>query len=184
MQEDYGELSLLHGLGLLGTVRSASALTFAGILAGVLFVAAALALAVVLTLAGVLGQILLVGRDHDTGECGGTGSRFGVSGYRLSVETDGSAAEKASKGRGENKVLYIVALHEISFSSVGHRIYTRLKLVSYLLLPMARKSDSKLHQIPFRAACLKLKEGDGYIVSGVSQRAVVAAPRIAPWWDS
>jgi hypothetical protein len=43
-------------------------LTFAGILACVLFVAAALALAVVLTFAGVLGQVLLIGCNHDTGE--------------------------------------------------------------------------------------------------------------------
>jgi hypothetical protein len=94
-------------------------LTLAGILARVLLVAAALALAVVLTFAGVLGQVLLIGCNHDTGEWRGTGSRFGVSGYRLSVETDGSAAEKASEGRGEDEVVYIVALHEISFLQLG-----------------------------------------------------------------
>jgi hypothetical protein len=98
-------------------------LTLAGVLAGVLFVAAALALAVVLTFAGVLGQVLLIGCDHDTGECRGTGSRFGVSGYRLSVETDGSAAEKASEGRGEDEMVNIVALHGDFLPSVGHRIY-------------------------------------------------------------
>jgi hypothetical protein len=89
----------------------------------VLFVAAALALAVVLTFAGVLGQVLLIGCNHDAGEWGGTGSRFGVSGYGLCVETDGSAAEKASEGRGEDEVIYIVALHLDFLSSVGHRIY-------------------------------------------------------------
>jgi hypothetical protein len=46
-----------------------------------------------------------------------------VSGYRLSVETDGSAAKKASEGRGEDEVVYIAALHEDFLSSVGHRIY-------------------------------------------------------------
>jgi hypothetical protein len=168
-------------LGLLGTVRSASALTFAGILAGVLFVAAALALAVVLTLAGVLGEVLVIGCNHDTGEWGGTGSRFGVSGYRLSVETDGSAAEKASEGRGEDKVLYIVALHEISFLQLGIGSMPWNWLV---LMPIARKSPSNLHQFPFRAACLKLKEADGYILSRFSQNAVVVAPTIAPWWGS
>jgi hypothetical protein len=98
-------------------------LTLAGILARVLLVAAALALAVVLTFAGVLGQVLLIGCNHDTGEWGGTGSRFGVSGYRLSVETYGSAAEKAGEGRGEDEVVYIAALHKDFLSSVGHRIY-------------------------------------------------------------
>jgi hypothetical protein len=94
-------------------------LTLAGIFARVLAVAAALALAVVLTFAGVLGQVLLLGCNHDTGDWRGTGSGFGVSGHRLSVETDGRAAEKASEGRGEDEVVYIAALHEISFLQLG-----------------------------------------------------------------
>jgi hypothetical protein len=86
-------------------------LTLAGILARVLAVTAALALAVVLTFAGVLGEVLLIGCNHDTGDWRRTGSRFGVSGNGLCVETDGSAAEKASEGRGEDEVVYIAALH-------------------------------------------------------------------------
>jgi hypothetical protein len=65
VQEVRGEVSLLHGLRLLlwglGTVRGASALAFAVVLASVLFVAASLSLAIVLTLTGVLGQLLLIG---------------------------------------------------------------------------------------------------------------------------
>ena len=45
-------------LGGLGTVSCASALAFAGVLAGVLLVAAALTFAIVLALAGVLGKVL------------------------------------------------------------------------------------------------------------------------------
>jgi hypothetical protein len=43
-------------------------LALAGILARVLAVAAALALAVVLTFAGVLGQVLLIGCSQDAGK--------------------------------------------------------------------------------------------------------------------
>ncbi len=62
-----------------------------------LLVAASLALAIVLALAGVLGQVLLVGRDHDTSKCGGAGGRFRVSGNRLGVETGSGAPKKAAK---------------------------------------------------------------------------------------
>src|ERR1700757_3116793 len=98
------ELNLLHGLRLLrrlGPVRSASALTFAGVLARVLLVTAALALAVVLTFAGVLRKVLFVGCNRNTGNCRGTRGRFGLAGKSLGVETSGGAAEKAGEGRGQ-----------------------------------------------------------------------------------
>ena len=171
----------LHGLrlllGRLRTVSSASALPLAGILAGMLLVAAALALAVVLALAGVLGQVLLVGRDHDTSKCGGAGGRFRVTGDRLGVETGGSAAKKAGESRGEDEVVYVVALHEEFLSSVRHRLYAWDMGYYLLRWPGGVHSD---FECPYRAACLKLEEADGYIPSDFSKRASWSLRRSRP----
>src|ERR1700746_2461826 len=98
-----------------------------------LFVAAALALAIVLSFAGVLGQVLLIGCYRDTGKRGGAGGGFRGSGNRWGVETGSGAAKKAGESRGQHEVVYIVALHEEFLSSVGHRTYAS----GYWLLPAA-----------------------------------------------
>ena len=82
---------------------------------------AALALAIVLSLAGVLGQVLLIGCYRYTDKCGRTGGRFRVPGNRLGVETGSGTAKKAGESRGQHEVVYIVARHEEFLSSVGHR---------------------------------------------------------------
>ena len=174
-------MSLLHGLEVtLGAVRSASALPLAGILPRVLFVAAALALAVVLTFACVLRQVLVIGCYRNTSKCRGDGGHFGVSGNRLGVETGSRAAEKAGEGRGQDKVVYIVDLHEEFLSSVGHRTYA----LGYWLLLAAVGLEESIRistSASYLAACLKLREANGYIVSRVSQKGIVLAARIAPW---
>ena len=83
------------------------------------FVAAALALAVVLALAGVLGQVLLVSCDHDTCEGAGACGGCGLTRDWLGVETCGSAAEKAGEGRGEDEVLTLVLFMKSSFLRLG-----------------------------------------------------------------
>jgi hypothetical protein len=88
-----------------------------------LFVATSLAFAVVLSLAGVLGQVLLISCHHDTGECRRTGVRFGVAGDWLGVESGSGSAEKACEGRGKDEVVYIVAFHKEFLSSMRHWIY-------------------------------------------------------------
>jgi hypothetical protein len=52
----------------------------------------------------------------------------------------------------------------------------------YLLRPGGVHSD--FDECPYRAACLKLKKTDGYILSLISQKGVVVAPTIAPWCGS
>jgi len=40
--------------------------------------------------------------------------------------------------------------------------------IDYYLLQMAWRSAFGLHECPYRAACLKLKDADGYIPSRLS----------------
>src|SRR6201987_5423331 len=180
------DLNLLHGLGLLrrlGSIRGASTLTLAGILARVLLVAAALALAIVLSFAGVLGQVLLIGCYRDTGKRGGAGSRFRVSGNRLGVETGSGAAKKAGESCGQHEVVCIVALHEEFLSSVGHRALCLGILITTCCRWLGRV-HSDFNECTYLAACLKLREADGYSLSRHYQKGIVVAPRIAPWWGS
>jgi hypothetical protein len=46
-----------------------------------------------------------------------------MSGNRLCVKTGGGAAEKAGESRGQDEMVYIVALHEEFLSWVRHRLY-------------------------------------------------------------
>src|ERR1700733_4870170 len=109
------ELALL----VLGPVGSTGAVALAVLLAPVLLVAAALALAIVLPLTGVLGESrLLVGNQHARNS-GRTCSALRVSGNRLGVETSSGAAEKPGESRGQCEVASGIGLHEESLSSVG-----------------------------------------------------------------
>jgi hypothetical protein len=56
--------------------------------------------------------------------------------------------------------------------------------IGYSCCKWRGRGHSNLNERPYRAACLKLKDADGYIVSCVSQKGVVVAPRIAPWCGS
>src|ERR1700679_2176130 len=94
------------GLGRLGTVGRASALALAGVLSGMLRIAAALSLTVVLALAGVLGRGRRILPGQDTGACGRIRSRVRVAGNRLSVEAGRSTAKQARECRGQSERTY------------------------------------------------------------------------------
>jgi hypothetical protein len=107
------------GLGSLGTVGCAIALTLAGILAGVL--AAALTLAVILALAGVLGGVGGGLREENAGRNGGG------CGGRLRIHTNGGATEEAGNCSGQSKRLCGV-LHErnLSMGWAAHDVHRTL----------------------------------------------------------
>jgi hypothetical protein len=81
----------------------------------VLLIAAALALAVVLSLAGVLGELLAIVSQR-TGD-DRRGAR--VTGERLSVETGGGAAEKAGERCCDRETAYSAWFHEEFLSLVS-----------------------------------------------------------------
>jgi hypothetical protein len=80
----------------------------------VLAIAAALAFAVVLSLAGVLGELLAIGSQR-TGD-DRRGAR--VTGERLSVETGGDAAEEAGERCCHSEIAYCAGFHKEFLSSV------------------------------------------------------------------
>ena len=83
-----------------------------------LLVAAALALAIVLSLAGVLGERLF--RDnHHAGDCRRAGGCFRVIGNGLGVEASGGAAKDAGESRGQCEIANGIGLHEEFLSTVG-----------------------------------------------------------------
>jgi hypothetical protein len=82
-------------------------------------VTAALALAVVLALAGVLGELLEANLDQRaSGQRSGRG-HLRMAGERLSVEASGCSAEEASECCGHCEVAYGIDLHEEFLSSIG-----------------------------------------------------------------
>jgi len=94
----------------LGTVGSASSLTLAAVLAGMLRVAAALPLAVILAFAGVFGKCRrLVLRDQ---EKAGVGGRCAVLTSGLGIEAGGCSAKKPGECGREGQVVYSSAFHE------------------------------------------------------------------------
>jgi hypothetical protein len=80
----------------------------------VLLIAAALAFAVVLSLAGVLGELLAICSQR-TGD-DRRGAR--VTGERLSVETGGGAAEETGERCCHREIAYRAGFHEEFLSSV------------------------------------------------------------------
>ena len=94
-----------------GAVGGAAALTFAAVLPRI--GAAALALAIVLALAGVLGEVgvgIVLGNQHaGGGRC--VGGRGGVVLGRLSVQASSCAAEQPGKRSGECEGIYGMVLH-------------------------------------------------------------------------
>jgi hypothetical protein len=115
-QTSYAGLRL--ALGGRGAVCRASALPLAGILPPVRLVAAALAFAIVLSLAGVLGKLLLRG-NHHTGDCRGACGCLRLAGTGLGVEARGRAAEEAGESGGQSEVAYCSGFHEEFLFSVG-----------------------------------------------------------------
>src|ERR1700722_11274595 len=100
------------GSGRSGAVRGAAALTFAAVLARI--GTAALALAIVFALAGVLGEVgvrVVLGNQHaGGGRCAGGGS--GVVLGRLSVQASSCASEQTGKRSGECEGICGMVLHE------------------------------------------------------------------------
>ena len=103
----------------LGTVGSASSLTFAAVLAGMLRVAAALPLAVILAFAGVFGKCRCVLRDQQKT---GTGGRRAVLTSGLGVEAGGCSAKKPGECGREGQIVYGSSFHEEHLSWLGRAI--------------------------------------------------------------
>jgi Transposase domain (DUF772) len=93
------------------------------------------------------------------------------------------AAKKAGESRGQHEVIYIVALHEEFLSSVGHRALC-LGILITTCCRWLGGVQSDFNECPYLAACLKLRDADGYSLSSLSQKGIVVAPRIAPWCGS
>ena len=94
---------MLAGLRRLGTVGGATTLALAIVLAGMLLVAAALPLTVVLTLAGMLGQCrVLDEEDASVRGLNGSAVRLG----RLGVQTNRGATDQACKRGGQSERFY------------------------------------------------------------------------------
>src|ERR1700756_3158820 len=110
VQEISWKIDLLHELRLdrlrFGAVGGASTLALAGVFAVVVFVASALALAVVLAFAGVLGYIRFVLGYHDAQESSGTCRCCRLARGRLGVKASGGTAEEAGESRGQSDVAY------------------------------------------------------------------------------
>ena len=88
-----------------GTVGGATALALAIVLTGMLLVAATLPLAVVLTLAGVLGQSLVVDQE-DPGVCGLDGGSVRLG--RLGIQTNRRATDHTCERGGQSERFYCV----------------------------------------------------------------------------
>ena len=91
---------MLDSLRRFGTVGSAPTLALAIVLAGMLLVAAALPLAIVLAFAGVLGQGLVVDQE-DTGVRGLDGGA--VRRGRLGIQTNRRATDHTCKRGGQSE---------------------------------------------------------------------------------
>jgi len=102
-------------------VGSAGSLTLAAVLTGMLCVAAALALAIILALAGVLrgsgGSLILCDEEQAS-----VSWRSGVVASTLSIQTSGGPTEKSGKCGGEGEVVYGIDLHEKHLSWLGRAI--------------------------------------------------------------
>jgi hypothetical protein len=94
---------MLGTLRRLGTVGGATTLALAIVFAGMLLVAAALTLTVVLTLAGMLGQGFVLD-EEDAGVCGLNGGAVRLG--RLSVQTNRGAADQTCKRGGQSERFY------------------------------------------------------------------------------
>jgi hypothetical protein len=84
----------------------------------VLLIAAALSLAIILALAGVLGEVLFGDHHHAGGGGRRTGCRVRVTGDRLSIETGGGAAEETGERCCQSEIAYCAGFHEEFLSSV------------------------------------------------------------------
>lgn len=94
-------------------------------------VAAALAFAIVLSLAGVLGKLLLRG-NHHTGDCRGACGCLRLAGNGLGVEARGRAAEEAGESGGQSEVAYSSGFHEeFLFFGWSRRCARKLSLTRY-----------------------------------------------------
>jgi hypothetical protein len=114
----YGRL----GLGRGGPVGCAGSLSFAAVLACMLCVAAALPLAIVLALAGVLGGSgRLVLRDQEYTGLG----RSTVLSSGLCVEANGRTAKNTGKCGGEGEVMCGVDFHGSTFQGWAARFARR-----------------------------------------------------------
>jgi hypothetical protein len=103
----------------LGAVGSAGSLALAAIFTGMLCVAAALSLTVILSFAGVFGECRCVLCNQQQS---GAGRRRAVLTRGLGVQASGCSAKKPGECGREGQVVYGIAFHEEHLSWLGRAI--------------------------------------------------------------
>ena len=144
----------------LGTVCRATALALAGILAPMRLVAAALAFAIVLTLAGVLRKLLLRAATITPATAEELAVACDWPDTGLGVEARGRAAEEAGESGGQSEVAYCMVFMKSSFLRLVQAI--RLELGFDPLQVAGKRWVSQPGSCSSQAARLKLQSAVGY----------------------